>query len=363
VRTHDVGVATIRYDNGLTKSATTLTEALSIQRERSSAVANGVLSLVQDGHWGVQGTLAGTRFSPPINVSSELGPLVRTIRGEMSLEGTTTAQQGLMPSLQFYAFAMAHLMDVNRGAWAGGGAAQTFDGESWTTTMVGEAGGWLRRGSTIMSAIFRPMQLASGDLLGDNEASIRWTHAQVGFELSSGVRLGQAQRGTVAWVSGSVARPVWRDMLMSLGVGSYPADLLQKLPGGRYVSLSLRLPTKRPAPNARAIQPRDSASRALPDVPNGIVAAFETPIRGRRTRVLRVRAAGARRVEVMADFTDWEAIPLVRGLLNEWELTIAIDPGVHRFNLRIDGRDLVVPVNVGQADDDFVGRVGVIVLP
>ena len=53
-------------------------------------------------------------------------------------------------------------------------------------------------------------------------------------------------------------------------------------------------------------------------------------------RVLRVRASGARTVELMADFTDWEPVTLTPGAAG-FERAFTLAAGTHRVVVRIDG--------------------------
>ncbi|MES2180432.1 MAG: glycogen-binding domain-containing protein [Gemmatimonadota bacterium] len=79
-------------------------------------------------------------------------------------------------------------------------------------------------------------------------------------------------------------------------------------------------------------------------------------------RYLRVRAAGARTVDVMGDFTEWTAQSLARtGSLFEKAYTIA--SGSHRILLRIDGGAWKPAANTPAVDDDLGGRVGLLVVP
>jgi hypothetical protein len=79
-------------------------------------------------------------------------------------------------------------------------------------------------------------------------------------------------------------------------------------------------------------------------------------------RQLHVRAPGARRVEVMGDFTDWEAVELSpAGDL--FERAIPITSGTHRLLLRIDGGTWIPAANTPPVDDDLGGRVGLLVVP
>lgn len=80
------------------------------------------------------------------------------------------------------------------------------------------------------------------------------------------------------------------------------------------------------------------------------------------TRVLRVRAAGAQQVDVMGDFTGWEAQPLVRKGV-AFERAMPITSGTHRMLLRIDGGAWRPAANTPSVDDDFGGRAGLLVVP
>ena len=79
-------------------------------------------------------------------------------------------------------------------------------------------------------------------------------------------------------------------------------------------------------------------------------------------RVVRVRASGARRVELMADFTNWTPVALTpseRG----FEGSFALPAGTHRVVVRIDGTAWRPATNTPAVDDDLGGRVGLLVVP
>ena len=79
-------------------------------------------------------------------------------------------------------------------------------------------------------------------------------------------------------------------------------------------------------------------------------------------RVMRVRVAGARQVEVMGDFTDWEARPLMqRGTVFERAMTLS--SGTHLMLVRIDGGAWRTAANTPAVDDDLGGRAGLLVVP
>lgn len=79
-------------------------------------------------------------------------------------------------------------------------------------------------------------------------------------------------------------------------------------------------------------------------------------------RVLRVRASGANQVEIMGDFTNWEAQPLSRNG-TVFERAVTISSGTHRVLLRIDGGEWRTAANTPAVDDDLGGKAGLLVVP
>ena len=148
-----------------------------------------------------------------------------------------------------------------------------------------------------------------------------------------------------------------------LGAGIFPADVLQGLPGGRYGSAALRVGTRRALTS-------DPALRAELTLPyemerlrrNARPGAFSALLNPDGTRTLRVVVPGARRVELMGDFTDWVPVALVPGPGNTWAFEVFLAPGVHRVNLRVDGGEWLVPPGLAAARDEFGGEVGLLVV-
>jgi len=365
VRTRDASFSAAHYDDGRYASALTFDQSLFITRERSSTLAEGVVSVFDDGSWSMLGALSGTRYSKPISIPELVIPFARdyyipffrAIRGEMSMTATGSAQQGLLPTMHFLPQARLHLLDQQRGLWAGGGFARTFDGEQWRTTLLGDVGGWFRRGRTVVSASFHPQQLQNGDLMTDVGATVDQSLGPVSLSGTLGWRTGQAGRGDFGWVSAGATFAINRRLLATASVGSYPADLLQRLPGARFVSLSLRLPTRSRFPRrddllASVTKPPVATDGVILRITNADSAA----------RIVRVRAPASERIEIMADFTDWMPVPLVRTPEGVWETTIPITRGSHRLNVRLDGGDWLVPTNVARVTDDFGGVVGLVLV-
>lgn len=367
VRTREASFSAVEYEDGRYSSALTINQSRYITRERSSTLADAVFSVFDDGHWSMQGQLSGAKYSKPISIPELVIPFAedyyipffRAMRGEMSLGVTGSAQQGLMPTIHAIPQARVHFLDLERGMWAGGGFARTFDGDAWRTTLLGDLGAWIRRGGTVISASYHPQQLQNGDLMGDAGATIERTIRGVSLTGTFGWRIGQARRVDVGWASIGATFSINRRLLATASVGNYPADLLQQLPGARFVSLSIRLPTR------SQFQRRDDrvVAPAQPQLAtDGVIFGITSADSARTGRVIRVRAPASERVEVMADFTDWEPVPLVRTPAGVWEINVAVAPGQHRINVRLDGGDWLVPTNVARVTDEFGGVVGLIVV-
>jgi hypothetical protein len=366
VRTRDLGFAVVAYDNGKTFGALTLNETAIVERATGSIVANGLLSLFDDGRWSMQGLLAGSRVSSPMVPGGPLRRWFEDLRGELVMSGASTAQQGFMPTLQLTGESRLHLSAERYATRFGASLARTFDGIGWRTTVIGDAGGWWQISPrAVVSATTRPMQLQFGDLLGDTEAGVSWVRGRTTWDWVMGVRLGEAAKGTVGWGSLTVSWPVAVGLVGTASAGKYPVDLIQGLPGGNYVSVAMRLPNGRfpplRRPPARPVVPPPPSRPELP-TSEPLALVIGPALDSLEIREIRVWAPGVREVELLADFVDWIPVPLVRQANGEWQGYYYVKAGLHRLNLRLDRTELAVPRNLPMVRDDFNGQVAVIVV-
>ncbi len=364
-RTRDVGFATVSYDNGLTLGALTLTETAYIERATGALFASGLVSLFNDGRWSMQGAITGSRFSAPIPTVGVIAPWFKSLRGELSLNTTSTAQQGFMPTLQVLSAARLHLLSDNYAVRGGAAITRTFDGFAWQTTVLGDIGGWVRIGETIVSYTATPMQLQYGDLLGDNETNVSWTRGRFVYDAQFGLRLGEARRGTAAWGSITATWPLLVGTLATASIGSYPVDLIQGLPGGRYAAFALRLPNGKFPSLRRRVPPRVvpvPPERPLLPITEQLALVIGPALDTLGLREVRAWAPGIARVELMADFTEWVAVPLIRQANGEWLGYYRVAAGAHRLNLRLNRETLDVPANLVRIRDEFAGDVGLIIV-
>ena len=171
-------------------------------------------------------------------------------------------------------------------------------------------------------------------------------------------------RGTTGWGGLTVTWPVLVDAWATVSLGSYPADLIQNLPSGRYAAFALRLPNGRLPAFRRPPLPPPPPPPRTPDVPVSFRLALVTgpSLDSTNIREVRMWAPGARVVELMADFVDWIPVPLIRQSNGEWRGYYRIAPGLHRVNIRLDGADLDVPMNWPTARDEFLGTVALVLV-
>ncbi|MEP6620994.1 MAG: glycogen-binding domain-containing protein [bacterium] len=107
----------------------------------------------------------------------------------------------------------------------------------------------------------------------------------------------------------------------------------------------------------RFMQGTPAADRSARLIPVVLVAESAD-----ENHVLRVRAAGARRVAIKGDFSDWQEMELTaNGAV--FERAVNIGSGSHRILVRIDGGEWRTAANTPGVDDDFGGRVGLLVVP
>jgi hypothetical protein len=270
-----------------------------------------------------------------------------------------------MPTFQLLGASRLRFDGERRRLTAGASVARTFDGTLWRTTVQGEGEANLRLGSAEYRVSFTPMQLSGGDALADWEGGVTLPWRGIAVEGSLGARLGEAQRQTVTWGATTVVIP-WRDdVVTTFSIGTYPTDLLQGLPGGRYAAVNLRLPNGRlPRLRRPVVLPPAPTRPGRPDlaVTERLALAIGDSYDSANLREIRVWAPGIAKVELVADFTQWVPVPLVRVGPGEWRGYYHVAPGAHRLNLLLNGTELDVPVNLARVADDFSGAVGIVVV-
>jgi Glycogen recognition site of AMP-activated protein kinase len=350
--TLDAGVTGIRYADSTNTAAATLSPAIRLQSARATLGATGSISELSTNAWTAQGSLDGSVFTSSI----------ATLRGELSGNAGGSAHEDGTQTGQIEAVGRVHRMRANWGIWAGGGVGRAWNGSSSQALVLGDAGAWYRRGP--FTALLSATPTAVGDSMRFTDVGfgVHWVLAREEIGATFGARAG---RGVVAGGSawGSIGGVVWLTSRIGIvaGAGTYPPDVAQGFPNGRYASLALRLGNERQrrvrtaggAPALNGTSPRDStrASDANPE-------EFRVESSG-DARTFVVRAPGANLVELSGDMTNWKPLPLTPDGDGRWTIMLSVPAGTHQVSLRVDEGQWVAPPGLVVVTDEFGGSSGV----
>ena len=334
----------MQYADSIDANAIAVTPAFWIDSRRASFSSTATLSQFSGGGWSAQGAGSGSLYTS--RVGSFSGEIEGSAGGRTRNDASRTGQ--------LLASARAHLSTDTRGIWLGAGFGGTWDGVEWRNVRQGEAAAWMQVSNA--SAFLSATPVVVDD-------SIRYTDAQltgalnlprVDLGASAGFRTGSRlpTLGGSAKSWGSVSITGWiasRIALVASG-GTYPVDLTQGFPGGRFASLSIRFGSRRFTPS------HESARTTLP------LNAFALRTVNNGVREIRIRNASANKVEIMGDFTEWAPVALESDGTGWWSIRLAIKRGIHEMNVRFNGRNWTVPEGLQRKSDEFGGAVGVLVV-
>lgn len=348
------GVVSVRYADAATISAMTLSPILTFSTTRAASGVGATFSRAGAGNWSAQGILVGSLHSN-ISASGWFGEIGGIAGGSTHADGARTGQ--LLASARAYHAGTAITL------WTGVGAGAMWDGVGWNVVRQGELGLSARGERATVVATLLPTSAADTLRYADARIALELAGGVVTYRASLGGRVGSALvvQGSDDRVWGDVGVTAWLGERLALvaGAGTYPVDLTQGFPSGRFVSVALRLGGSRPValrrPTGEDAARRESAHAGM--------QRFEARrLASGRTRI-RVRAHAARRVEFTGDPTTWVPVALRRDDDGWWSLELDVAPGIHEVNVRIDGGAWVVPPGLAVIVDEFGGRTGRLVIP
>jgi hypothetical protein len=353
----DAGALSMQYADSIESSAIAITPSLWADSRLTSLSMTGTLSEFTTGGWSAQGSADASVFTNRRGLF--LGELEGTGGGSSRNDGSRTGQ--------VLGSARIHLATDNHGVWLGAGLGSTWYGATWRNVRQAEAAAWARLGALTAFASAIPVVIAD---------SIRYTDAQAAaslsfprFELSgsggfrSGSRLPTLGGTAKSWGSASVSGWIapWHALVAS--AGTYPVDLTQGFPGGRFASLSLRFGARRFPPAVTSVTEVSDIRSSAPAPPSAPgISSFDIIATAAGTRELRIRAVSAGSVEIMGDFTSWQPVSLNTAGTGWWTVRLPIMPGIHEMNVRVNGGPWVVPPGLTARSDEFGGKVGVLVV-
>ncbi len=347
--TVDAGAVRVRYSGTDASAVMSVTPAVTYEHARGVLMSAATLSRFEGGGDAIQAIVAGSVFAGSwrrLHFSAG-----GAAEGGTFGHGTTTSRM--------LADARLHWVGEGEGVWLAGLGGASNDAVITRRIQRAELGGWLQRGGVTLSAWVSPVDVQGGLRYTDAESALRWARGPVELLFGAGARSSDAL-GSSTWGGATAAYWLTPHLALVGSGGSYASDPTQSLPGGDYVSLSLRLASR---PTVRRVEVRRPQPAVPPVVARPVASGFEiAPVRnGRRTIV--VVARSARTVELMGDFTDWEVVPLQPTGADRWRVSLPVKPGTHRFNIRVDGGDWGVPPGVTALHDEFSGVVAVLHLP
>jgi hypothetical protein len=295
----------------------------------------------QGAGWSVQGrgTLSGwlTPFGDASPIRLELGG---SAGGSHHSSGFNTGSAG--------ADARLHALGRRIGGWVGvgmAGAENSYDSvavRGYTPSL----GMWLQDGNLRGTASYQHL-VVDGEAYPEASAALTLTRWRLDLTAYGGVRgwPGDAPGIDEGWAGATAAFWLSNRAALVVSGGGYPADVLQRLPGGRFLSFAVRLTPRRVRP-----------------VPVTATAPIVFTVEQAGAGAIGFDVSGATRVEIAGDWTGWQTVPLERGDRGRWMLPTHLEPGAYRFNLLIDGERWLVPDGVPTIDDGFGGVVGLLIV-
>jgi hypothetical protein len=348
--TGDLGVSHLQQTGIPAGSAQTAALAFDAASSRAWLRASALAVLAAQDRWTGQGLVAGTLT----------GPSAPAPWWQLDLIASSFGQSNALPTSSGEIAARLRAGAATLGGALGAAAGAMTRAGSSSSTWRGLADGWARAG---LEQFVASAALTSAPVLGVVPRSLPpprvryldlaggWRHDVAGLSLgaSAGFRDGMGEVDDGSWAAGDASVWVGSRTAIVLAVGTALPDVVRGTPRSTYASAALRFSAR---PHVRfSLRDRTVAgARAqLARGPDG------TP------RIVIV-APNASRVELRADFTDWQTVQLERSG-ESFQLPAPLLPGLHRVAVRVDGGEWVAPANLPRAADELGGSVGLITVP
>ena len=353
----DLSGTNVWYADSIRSAGSSLSPAVRVDWPRTTLSAFATVSRLEHGNLSAQATISPSTFTPSAGLFS--GELAGSFGGSTHQDGTRTGQM--------LGLARVHIMGSGAGAWIGVGGGGTWDGFDWRTVREGETGAWLARDDLTTTVTLTPTIVQDTIRYADLQAALRYHVGSYELGITAGTRSGAVSSvigGTSrTWGSLSGVAQLTSTLAVVGNAGTYPIDLTQGYPGGRFVTIALRLSSRDPRPVERDATPLPLPTPLIvPDPAVGRSNAFELRTLGGTRRVLRVFAPSAKRVELNGDFTHWQPVSLARGADGWWSITRSIPAGAYQMNVRVDEEAWLVPSGLLTTKDEFGGVAGILMV-
>lgn len=347
----DLGVSTVRYDGFLPSGAAALAPSIRWERPGASLTAQGTYLRFESGNTSLQGNVTGSLFMAPTH----------------RWRGQVLAAAGASSYAEFANFhhtigeVRLHRLGERTGGWIGGAVGRASFGSAPRPVTGVTVAGWAQRAGLQLFALVTRI-LVGDTTYSDFEAAARSRRGRLVLEGHAGARVWSRGGGRGVYGEGSATLAFSDRWALVLSGGRYPTDAIRGSVSGRYAGVALRLHSAaalRPAPREWPANPPPAGSGGS----SGAAGHIEVLAEGAHAVRVAIRAPAAGLVEIVGDFTDWQAVPLERGANGLWQVVVRIPSGLHRIAVRIDGGPWRAPAGARRADDDFGGEVGIFVVP
>lgn len=185
-------------------------------------------------------------------------------------------------------------------------------------------------------------------LWSDVEGRVGWTVGRASMEAVVGARPRLASYAAAVWTRIGASYPLNDRLSLAAFAGTDPGLVGFGVPSSMFASVALRArPWRRTAGTGRDLSP---------------LVAFTATREGAAGYRVTYLAVHAKTVEVSGDFNRWTPVALRQTHAGVWEVMLPLTPGTYRVNVRIDGGRWLPPAGLPQAEDDFNGAVGILVV-
>jgi hypothetical protein len=370
----DVGIASGSAFSGPSPSALLLQPAIRWDHPRTSVSAEASWLTSRTAHMDGDASISGRYYSPAFrNFRLELGAAAQRTAGP----DVTTPSNALLGDANLsYAFG------------AGGVWLSTAQRASSIDSLPGHvqtfgAGTWRRLGRAVFTTSFTTSNSGgSGDALGtsalsgpgtskgggsgsdslprsanvparhyaDVESTVYWSRGPLALDGLIGTRVSTSYGQRSTWGHAQASWALGEQLALVAAAGSRASEPAIGRLGGNFFSFGVRLASVPWIAHALHPGARSTAS------------SFGVRAEG-SARIIYVHAPAARTIELMADFTDWQPVPMRHVANDEWQVAMYIAPGSHRVNIRVDGGEWSAPPGASTVQDEFNGVVGLVVVP
>lgn len=351
----DISAAALRYADTLSTGTIGVTPHVFGDWKKVSLDAAGTFSQFTSGGSSLQGVISASRFFSLSNrILGELGGLAG---GSTHNDGTRTGELLVNGRL--------HFGQPSGEFFTGAAAGRACYGGSCPRLLLGEVGGSFERGPATTLLSLSPAMIGDSVKYADTQASLDWSRDRLDASALIGHRFGDEFNGlstdTRTWASVSATGWLTPRVALVAAGGTYPIDPTQGFPGGRFVSLAVRIATGAfgSARPTAAVSTADTASVA----PSVETLGF-TVTAQRGTVRFTTTVSDAQRVEISGDFTNWTPVMMEQNpqRQDEWSVTLPIAPGKYQMNIRINGGKWMPPPGLLPLTDEFGGSVGLLVV-